>query len=195
MPNRIQKSLFIAHAETIVPLSDSFKSNLLSKLRLLKVKKGACILKQGTLSEYVYFIRQGYVRGYYEYQDKEITLWLNSVGEVVGSGSPIIGDVPANETIEAIEDCELELIKKADIRKMLQTYYEVLILMNHLLMNYYTDASERALMSKIPNASDRYKYFLKSRYGKLANEVHLKYIASFLGIRNETLSRIRASIK
>ena len=59
-----------------------------------------------------------------------------------------------------------------------------------LLQQYYKDAEGRAFVARLTNAENKYKYFLK-RYRHLANRVPLKYIASFLGITLETLSRTR----
>ncbi len=194
MAEPILQSKLLEHLEAIMPISEHFKEKILAKLMLKKVKKGEVLIQQGSTCDALFFIRSGFVRGYYPYMGKDITLWINTSGEILGSGKPLLEDSLSQETIEAIDDCEFEFMHKRDVRELLASHYEVVLLMNHILSNYYIDASDRALMSKIPNAKQRYEFFLQSRYGKLANEVPLKYIASFLGLRNETLSRIRGQV-
>jgi CRP-like cAMP-binding protein len=193
MAEPILQSKLLTFIESIMPLSEHFKEKIASKLVLKKVKKGDVIIKSEMVCDSLFFIRSGFVRGYYPYKGKDITLWINTSGEILGSGRPILEDSVSQETIEAIDDCEFEVMLKRDVRELLASHYEVVLLMNYILSNYYADASDRALMSKIPNAKQRYEFFLQSRYGRLANEVPLKYIASFLGLRNETLSRIRGN--
>ena len=61
-----------------------------------------------------------------------------------------------------------------------------------LLEQYYSEAEERAYISRIPNAGKRYRHFLDTK-ASLANRIPLKYIASYLGMTIETLSRIRSA--
>jgi hypothetical protein len=58
---------------------------------------------------------------------------------------------------------------------------------------YYQGASERAFICRIPTTKKRYERFLNT-YAHLLERVPLKYIASFLGMRLETLSRIRSGL-
>ena len=63
-----------------------------------------------------------------------------------------------------------------------------------ILQLYYSQAEERAYITRLPHAIDKWNY-LFTNLDKFINRVPLKYTASFLGIRLETLSRIRSLIK
>lgn len=188
----IENSLFLDFASTLLSLSTAFNDAVMSDLRLCVVKKGEYLIKCGESADYIYFIRKGILRGYITHNTKEITMWLNSAGEIVTTGENLLHQSIANESILALEDCELEAISKAKFHELIKNHYEMVLLTNTILLYNYQDACFRALVSKIPNATERYNYFLSSKYGALINKVPLKFIASFLGLRNETLSRIRS---
>lgn len=188
----IENSLFLDFASTLLSLSTAFNDAVMSDLRLCVVKKGEYLIKCGESADYIYFIRKGILRGYITHNTKEITMWLNSAGEIVATGENLLEQSIANECILALEDCELEVISKVKFHELIKNHYEMVLLTNTILLYNYQDACFRALISKIPNATERYNYFLSSKYGSLINRVPLKFIASFLGLRNETLSRIRS---
>ena len=60
-----------------------------------------------------------------------------------------------------------------------------------LMESYFIELEERTISLHYKTAKERYNYFL-SRYSDLFHRVKLSHIASFLGITNETLSRIRS---
>jgi CRP-like cAMP-binding protein len=188
----IDDSHFLNYADTLLKVSQGFKEALASKINLCKFKKGDILVKSGELSSHIYFIRTGILRGYIMHRNKDITLWLNETGDVFTTGERLLEISPSIECIDVLEDCELEVISKVEFQELVKIYYEMVMLVNYVLVNNYKDASFRALLSKIPNAKERYKLLVSNKYGLLINKIPLKYIASFLGLRNETLSRIRA---
>jgi CRP-like cAMP-binding protein len=97
---------------------------------------------------------------------------------------------PSLENIQAIEQCELIVAHYDALQYLYKHYIEVNIVGRKLLEKYYSDAEERAFISRIPNAGKRYRHFVETK-SNLANRIPLKYIASFLGMTIETMSRIR----
>jgi CRP-like cAMP-binding protein len=81
----------------------------------------------------------------------------------------------------------------ADLQDLYAQSPEFNIVIRKLLQQYYRDAERRAFIARLTNAENKYKYFL-TRYSHLANRIPLKYIASFLGITLETLSRVRKKL-
>ncbi|SIT18289.1 hypothetical protein SAMN05421761_1354, partial [Belliella pelovolcani] len=70
------------------------------------------------------------------------------------------------------------------------TFPEFATINRVLLEQYYIHAEERAFTARIPGAAERYDYFAKSGNKHLLQRVPHKYLASLLGVRPETLSRI-----
>jgi CRP-like cAMP-binding protein len=98
---------------------------------------------------------------------------------------------PSLENIQAIEHCDLIVATYESLQYLYDHYIEVNIVGRKLLEQYYRDAEERAFISRIPNAAKRYRHFLETK-SNLSNRIPLKYIASYLGMTIETLSRIRS---
>lgn len=152
--------------------------------------RGEMLLKAGTVCEYCYFVKKGVLRGFMMDERRDITTWITAENELVTSISGLDQDIPAIENIEAIEDCELLALKNTDLQNLYRQLPEFNITGRKLLQQYYRDAEGRAFIVRLTSAEHKYNYFLE-KYNHLCNRIQLKYIASFLGITVETLSRVR----
>lgn len=157
------------------------------------IPRGKLLLKAGTVCEYLYFIIRGAVRGYLTTEKKDITTWITAENEVVTSISTLDLEIPALENMEAIEDCEMLVLKTADLNELYLRHPEFNITGRKLLQQYYRDAENRAYLMRIATAESKYKYFLE-RHNNLLNRIQLTHIASYLGMTLETLSRIRKKL-
>ena len=156
-------------------------------------KKGKLLLRTGDICEHVYFIKKGAVRGFIREGQKDITTWITAENEMVTSISALDMQKPSIENMQAIEDCDMLAISYSDIHNLYSLFPEFNIVIRKLLQQYYRDAEERAFIARLTNAENKYKLFLV-RYGHLSNRIPLKYIASFLGITLETVSRVRKKL-
>jgi CRP-like cAMP-binding protein len=152
--------------------------------------KGKLLLKAGDTCQHIYFIKKGVVRGFIKEDNRDITTWITTDNELVTSISSLDSMEPASENMQAIEDCDMLALTFADLENLYVQFPEFNIVTRKLLQKYYQDAEERAFIARLTNAENKYQLFL-TRYGHLSNRVPLKYIASFLGITLETLSRVR----
>jgi CRP-like cAMP-binding protein len=156
-----------------------------------QAERGTYLLKAGEICEHIYFIRKGVIRGYIKEGTKEITTWITAENEMVTSPRGLSLQEPSLENIQAIEHCDLIAATYESLHYLYENYIEMNIVGRKLLEKYYRDAEERAFISRIPNAAKRYRHFLETK-SELANRIPLKYIASYLGMTIETLSRIRS---
>jgi len=175
------------------PLSDGIKDYIRKHSYTCSFRKGKLLLKAGEICEHIYFIKKGAVRGFIKDGTKDITTWITAENEVVSSISSLDVREPAQENMQAIENCELLALTYADFQDIYIKFPEFNILARKLLQKYYQDAERRAFIARVTKAEKKYRLFL-TRYGHLANRIPLKYIASFLGITLETLSRVRKKI-
>lgn len=148
----------------------------------------------GKTSSKIFFIVEGLARVYYLKNGKEITTYLSSDEGFIASYSSFINQTPSFENIQCIEDCE---IRSITFEKMQHLYLEVpkwervgriLAEQNYLCM------ADRVLKLQMIPAKEKYLTFLKSAPAKIIQRTPLIYIASFLGITPESLSRIRQNI-
>ncbi|MEO5501550.1 MAG: Crp/Fnr family transcriptional regulator [Ginsengibacter sp.] len=159
-------------------------------LILLNITKGSLLIEPGKICKEVYFVQKGVFRGYIKEGKKEITTWLTSEGELVSAIRSFLLKEVTQEQVQALEDCVVLQFSRKNLNYLFDNYEEFNRFGRVLIERYYCDAEERTYINRLSNAELKYEYFLKTR-GQLVNRIPLKYIASFLGMTIETLSRIR----
>lgn len=175
----------------IHPLSKGAETFLIDNLYPVNLKKGKNLHKAGGICDQAFFLVKGAVRGYIKEGQKDSTTWITVENEMVVAIYSFMNQVPTIENMQAIEDCYLLGLSQVNLHKMYDDYFETNILSRKILEKYYSDAEIRALIARLKKAENKYAYFLET-YPQLSNRIPLKYIASFLGINLETLSRVRA---
>ena len=172
------------------PLSPEIESFLKERVKAWPVKKRKLILKEGALCDHIYFIIKGAVRGYIREGQKDITTWITVENELVTSIFGLNERSPAIENIQALENCDLLVMTYGDLQELYERYPQANMVARVLLQRYYADAEKRAFIARLTKAENKYQHFLL-RHRHLVNRIPLKYIASYLGMTLETLSRIR----
>jgi CRP-like cAMP-binding protein len=180
----------IALANSLNPVTDGIANYLLKNTYPRQIKKGKMLLKAGEVCSNMYFVKKGVLRGFVKDDNRDITTWITADGELVSAISSFILQIPTDENIQAIEDCELISLSHTDLERLYLKFPSFNITVRKLTEIYYMHAEQRAFIVRLKNADKKYQLFLK-QYGHLANRVPVKYIASFLGITLETLSRLR----
>ena len=175
---------------TFFPLGDEPLKYLAEHSFKKTVGRGKFLLKPGECCEHYYFIYKGLLRAFIKEENREITTWLNPENEITTSIRSMVRRQPSLEYIQALEDRELYALHFNHLEEMYGLFPEMNILARKLLVEYYADSEERAYISRIPSAKKRYRHFISSR-PELVNRIPLKYVASYLGITLETLSRLR----
>lgn len=186
-------SSVIAALEYFHPLSRGVKDYLQKHSYSCSFRKGKLLLKTGQVCEHIYFITKGAVRGFIKEGKKDITTWITVENEVVSSIYAIDSRTPAMENMQAIENCELIALTYDDFQNLYIEFPEFNIVARKVLQKYYQDAEGRAFIARLTKAENKYRLFIM-RYGHLVNRIPLKYIASFLGVTLETLSRVRKKL-
>lgn len=181
----------IEFIDQIYPLNDEIIDFIKQNTYLKKVAKGKFLLKPGEMCDHYYFIHKGILRSFLKFGKKEITVWINPENEITTAIRSMSNNKPSDEFIQAIEDCELVAIPFETMKKLYEKFPEMNKVGRMLLEEYYAASEERVFICRIPNAQSRYYHFIESR-PELANRIPLKYVASYLGMTLETLSRLRA---
>ncbi|GAA4335389.1 Crp/Fnr family transcriptional regulator [Flaviaesturariibacter amylovorans] len=154
------------------------------------LRRGDFLLTSGTRCTHIYVIKSGVLRGFIREGEKDITTWITVENEIVAAISSFILQVPTIENIQALEDCELLAISHEDLEALYLSVPTFNIVGRKITELYYTLAENRSFITRMQKAENKYDLFLR-HYGHLANRIPQKYIASFLGIATETLSRVR----
>lgn len=155
-------------------------------------KKGDAFVRQGQVCNYIGFLMKGIMRVYHVKKDKEYTSYFNTDerNRFVADFSSFLTRQPSKENVHALEDCELALISHADLEKLYAGSFSFQKI-GRLIAEYnYVLAIERIYSLQHESAVERYNHLLQI-YPNLINRVPHHYIASYLGITPESLSRIR----
>ncbi|MBS1513155.1 MAG: Crp/Fnr family transcriptional regulator [Bacteroidetes bacterium] len=186
-------SVLVAVLNYFHPLPEGIVSFLQQHTVPMRFGKKKMLVKAGAMCEYIYFIQSGAVRGFSKEDGKELTTWITLEHEMVSSITSLDIHEPCIENIQAIEDCVILAISFENLEKLYQKFPEFNIVGRKLLQKYYRDAEVRAYIARLTKAENKYRYFLKVHPG-MANRIPLKYIASYLAITQETLSRVRKNL-
>jgi CRP-like cAMP-binding protein len=103
-------------------------------------------------------------------------------------------ETASEEYVEAIEESELIAMPNTMINYLYDHFPEANFIGRKLMEENYRGAEERAYVCRIPSAKKRYDHFVETR-GSLINRIPLKYIASYLCMTIETMSRIRSKAR
>jgi len=175
------------------PLSAGATAFIQEKLQLVQVSKGTLLVTSGQHCEHIYFVSKGVLRGYVKQENKDITTWITAENEIVTSISSYYQQIPSIENIEALEDCILISVRREDMLYTYQHFPEMNIVARIILEKYYQDAEERAYICRLTDATAKYHRFINTK-SQLLNRIPLKFVASYLGMTLETLSRIRSRL-
>lgn len=172
------------------PLSEAFIEYYLNTCRIINIKKNKFILSPIDNNNSMYFLIKGVVRGFVKEEQKDISTWFSFEHEMISAiRQPNEQSKHSREYLQAIEDCVLICIPYENIDLLSNLYPESNPISRKLLELQFHAASERSILARIPSAIDRYQKLENSPID--TNRIPLRYLASYLGIRLETLSRIR----
>ncbi|NML21880.1 Crp/Fnr family transcriptional regulator [Pseudoflavitalea sp. G-6-1-2] len=173
------------------PMSNGLKKFIAAHLLPCKIEKGSYLLKPGEVCTHIFFIRSGILRGFLKDGGTETTTWITPENQMAAAISSFVFQAPAIEYVQAVENCELLGLSHADLEKIYLRFPSFNIVARKIYEQYYAEAENRALLTRLKNADKKYNHFLE-QHAALANRIPIKYIASYLGIASETLSRLRS---
>jgi len=149
------------------------------------------LLECEQVCNHLFFIKSGLVCGILEAPDQDHCTWLAEEQALATSYYSFISRKPSPERIEALEDTHWEALSYSDIEVLYQKFPPTERAGRKILEAYYAQLEERWLSLQLNTAAERYKRLLDQR-PQLLQRVSLGKIASYLGMKQETLSRIRA---
>lgn len=176
---------------SLSPLSPESMGAYLHAWKHWSVPKDHLLLKENTVSDYIYFIDKGVARIYYYKNGKEITEWIAMDGQFFLSITSFFQRTPSYLIIQTIEPAEVYGIHHDEFMRLADKYHDVERLLRKMVTGSLILSQVRMDSIQFESAHQRYERLLKST-PQIIQRVPLTYIASFLGITLETLSRIRS---
>ena len=156
------------------------------------VGKDYFLLREHTVSDYIYFIEKGIARIYYYKNGKEITEWIAMDEQFFLSITSFFQRTPTHLIIQTIEKSDVYGIHHNDFMSLAEQYHDVERLLRKMVTASLILSQVRMDSIQFETAHQRYDRLLKNT-PEIIQRVPLSYIASFLGVTLETLSRIRSA--
>lgn len=166
-----------------------------SKAKVIELEKEDYFSEAGKIAKQVAFVDEGILRVcYYDNKGEEITRYFIDENNFAVDLNSFTYQIPSSEYVQAVTDCKL-LVFSADALKDLSTT----IIAWDSIINQITAKSLIAKVNRISpmlaeDAKDRYINFL-DKFPQFANRIPLSLLASYLGITQSSLSRIRKNIR
>ena len=149
------------------------------------------LVTEGKTCRHLYFLEKGALRGSYNLEGKEVTHWFAFAPDFVTSFHSFITQEPAVESIQSIEGCILWTISKDKLTALMNRYHEIERIVRIAYEGYYIRLEDRFVNAQFKTAAERYQQLL-TQTPHILERVPLGHVASYLGISQETLSRIRS---
>ena len=181
----------IAYLNKIHPLSDELAMHLQQTLRERKVAKKQFLLKAGHTCRDISFIEEGLLRCFYFKEDMEVSSWFMKEGDVIASVMSFFNQTPSYESIQAIEDSVVYSIEHRELEAIYRAFPEFNYVGRVLVQKYYMLSEQRLYSLRMQRSQERYDYLLE-HHAELVLRVPAKYLASYLGITEVTMSKIKA---
>lgn len=175
-------------------LSHEAISLLAPYLKLVNFPKGTLLIEANKIEPYFYIINQGIARAYSDGEHQQITFWFGQKSDLLFSYHSYINNKPGYESIELLTDCSLYQIRIMDLFTLYSSEIELANWGRKIIESELIAAEKRLIDRLFKTATERYEYFSKAT-PEIIKSVALKHIASYLGVTQVTLSRIRASCK
>ncbi|SMC65344.1 Crp/Fnr family transcriptional regulator [Moheibacter sediminis] len=178
----------------IYPLPDSSAAALKEHIQSVSFPKNHLLMHADKVESKIYFIKKGIVRAYADQADNEITFWFGKEGETVISMKSYVENRPGYETIETLEACELYELNAEKLKELFLQDIHIANWGRKFAEKELVKTEERLISRQFKTATERY-IELMNENPDLLRRIQLGHIASYLGITQVSLSRIRAEIK
>jgi signal-transduction protein with cAMP-binding, CBS, and nucleotidyltransferase domain len=176
---------------SICPLSPALQQHLFSILKEKELLKKGFLLKAGHVCRQICFVQKGLLRCFYIKGETEVCSWFMKETDVIISIESFFQQKESYEFIQALEDCTLYYIEHSELQHIYKYFPEFNFTGRVLTEKYYTLWAQQLYGLRMQQAPDRYKWLMKNHH-ELILRVPAKHLASWLGITEVMLSRIKS---
>jgi len=174
----------------IAPLSDEETELIKTCFKPYLLRNGEYFLKAGEINKHIGFIKKGLVRYFVHKNEEEATFEFTREGEFIADYQSFSKNIVSLQNIQAIEDCDLLVIDFKDVQTVFNNTKNGNLL-GRLIIEHRFDVMVNQLLSIYMHSQEaRYVRFIK-QYSDLTQRIPLYLIASYVGVKPQSLSRIR----
>lgn len=180
----------LSRLSTFISLEEGEKEYFVSKLQVKEYKKKELILQEGQVCRYAYFINYGCLRYYYNVEGHENTAQFFFENGWYADYESFLSGKPSKQNIETLEKSQLLLLSSKDLHQLYINIPKFERFGRLMAERAFLGIRQRSEMLENLTADERYLSLIKER-PKVFERIPQHYIASYLGIKPPSLSRIR----
>ena len=179
---------------SIYRLPQASLDTLISSISEVEYPKNFHLHRENKKETKSYFIKEGIVRAYTHKDDKEVTFWFGQAGDLIFPLQTLFAGLEEYATVELLEDC---ILYEIDLERLQELYLNDIHIANW--GRRYAECacikSEKLFIARqFKTSLERYQELI-NEYPAIIKRVQLGIIASYLGISQVNLSRIRAQMR
>jgi CRP-like cAMP-binding protein len=184
---------FIEAFGSMVELPDDVESAFLSIAEKKEISGKQLLHPEGKPCMEIYFIEKGVARTFYYRDGKDITYWIAAENEFIGAMASFFSGTPSNKSVETLEDSVLWAFNYHKLESLYSASREF-ERMGRLFACYGITLMEKRFDDfHFLSAKQKYEHLIQ-KHPRIVQRVSLGIVASYLGITQETLSRIRRQV-
>lgn len=190
----MDKSSLCNYLCSVFPMPSVVANLIASGFESFSFPKGSLLIGEGRVNHQTYFLNEGYVRAYtLDVDGKEVTTKLYSPVTFVNDFLAFFKQQPARENFQAVTPCSGFTMNLTHVEELFRDYPEFREFGRLLVLHHYEMLNDRMLEMIKDTAETRYLRLL-DKHPAIFQNVPLKMIASYLGITDTSLSRIRKEV-
>lgn len=184
----------LARLNQLVPLNPPQQRALCGALQTVALPKDTVLLAAGEVCDRLYFVTEGVIRASCQVEGKDVTRWFCFEDHFAAAYFSFVYQQPSEDTITLLTDAKLISLSYTALQDLSKQDSIWIDLNRHLLEHYYIASLQRIMSFQTLSTAERYQALLAD-HPDIEEKVPLGQLASYLGMSQETLSRLRAKQK
>ena len=157
----------------------------------INISKNDYLQRAGQTCRTIYFVEEGIARIYYDKEGKEVTEYCAFENDLIIRAESLFTGMPSRKAIQAITDTKFLAIPANLLFQLFEEHRDIERLFGRMVQQAWVESIARLESLQFNTAEERYRLLIQNS-PKIIREIPLKYVASYLGITQVSLSRIRA---
>jgi CRP-like cAMP-binding protein len=187
----VDRSPLITFIQAAQPMVPERCAEIVQRFAPVQLPKGGFFLNEGKIADEYLFLTEGWMRAYtHDTDGDEVTTAFYSLGQVVFDVDSFFNRTPSKENIVALSDCSGFALTFAELNDLFHAFPEFREFGRRVLVRGFAALKQRMLAMINTTAETRYAALLR-REPMIFQHVPLKHIATYLGVTDTSLSRIR----
>jgi CRP-like cAMP-binding protein len=185
---------FLNFLQKVQPLSPEAVDSIVGLCSLISIRKNQNLQEIGQKCRTIYFVKEGLARIFYLKDGNEVTEYFAFENDMIIRAESLFTGKPSKKAIQALENTVFISIPSDSLFELFDTKPEIERLFRKIIEQAYVATVLRMETIQFHAAEERYALLISEK-PNLIHQIPLKHIASYLGITQVSLSRIRSSIR